>query len=158
MRFVLLLCLILPLSLAVAGCFDNKQNPMGPLDPLLILNSMGEERTQFQVEVVSEAEEMRRGLMFRESMRDDRGMLFDFDGPEAERGFWMKNTLIPLDMIFIKADGTIHYIHENAVPHDLTSIRSQGPVAAVLEINGGLSRKLGIQKGDKVKHTVFQLK
>ncbi len=154
MRLILLLCFVLPL----AACFESKESIISKTEPLTILDSLGEERVMLHVEVVSQPEEMRRGLMFRESMGDDTGMLFDFGGAEAERGFWMKNTLIPLDMLFIKADGTVHHIHENAIPHDLTSIRSNGSVAAVLEINGGLSQKLGIQKGDKVKHTVFQLK
>ena len=89
-------------------------------------------------------------------MAENHGMLFYFGGEEAGRRFWMKNTLIPLDMIFIKADGTIHHIHENAIPKDLTGVPSNGPVAAVLEINGGVSRKLELQKGDKVKHRFFE--
>ena len=78
------------------------------------------------------------------------------EGGESERRFWMKNTLIPLDIIFIKADGKIHHIHENAVPHDLTGIPSKGPVAAVLEINGGLSQTWGLAAGDKVMHPYFK--
>jgi hypothetical protein len=112
----------------------------------------------FEVEVVTTPEEQAKGLMHRESLPENAGMLFWFGGQEEERGFWMKNTLIPLDMIFIKRDGTIHRIHQNARPLDLNSVRSYGPVAAVLEINGGMSEKLGLNKGDRVKHTVFRLK
>lgn len=112
----------------------------------------------FNIELALTQNEQMKGLMFRESMPEETGMLFYFGGEEAERGFWMKNTLIPLDLLFIRGDGTIHYIHKNAVPHDLTSIRSNGAVAAVLEINGGLTSKLGIKEGDIVKHAVFQLK
>lgn len=108
----------------------------------------------FDVELALTPLQQQKGLMNRSSMADDAGMLFFF-GDEAPRAFWMKNTLIPLDIIFIKQNGIIHHIHENAIPHDLTSIPSQGDVAAVLEINGGLSAKLGIARGDKVKHALF---
>jgi len=124
---------------------------------LQIVTASGEIH-EFKVDVVSTPEELAKGLMFVEDMPEDAGMLFWFGGEESERGFWMKNTLIPLDMLFVKSDGTIHRIHQNAIPHDLTSVRSFGPVAAVLEINGGVSQKLGLKQGDKVKHAVFQLK
>lgn len=108
----------------------------------------------FQVELAITPQQMQKGLMYREQMDENAGMLFYF-GDEAERGFFMRNTLIPLDMLFIRKDGTIHSIHENAVPHDETTIYSQGPVAAVLEINGGLSKQLGIAPGQTVRHTFF---
>lgn len=153
MRFVLIL-----LVFGLIGC-QEKEHVTSPLQiTSLQITSVSGQTHSFDVEVALTPKEQARGLMFRESMGDDEGMLFYFGGDEAERGFWMKNTLIPLDIIFIKADGVIHHIHENAIPHDLTSIRSKGPAAAVLEINGGLASKIGIQKGDKVKHTVFQLK
>jgi len=108
----------------------------------------------FDVEVALTPKQQIQGLMNRESMPEDAGMLFMFN-KEAERGFWMKNTLIPLDIIFIKQDGRIHHIHSNAKPHDLTSIKSKGPVIAVLEINGGLSQELGIKVGDVIHHPFF---
>ena len=108
----------------------------------------------FDIELALNRAQQSQGLMNRTNMAEDAGMLFVFPD-EAERGFWMKNTLIPLDMIFIKANGVIHHIHENAVPHDLTSIKSNGPVMAVLEINGGLSQKLNIKVGDSVNHPFF---
>ena len=105
---------------------------------------------KFEVELAQRA----RGLMFREKLGPYEGMLFDFY-KEAPVSFWMKNTLIPLDMIFIAADGTIRSIHANAVPHSTESIPSQFPVRAVLEINGGSAKLLGIKPGDKVLHPIF---
>ncbi|MAZ76889.1 MAG: hypothetical protein CMH31_06280 [Micavibrio sp.] len=94
--------------------------------------------------------------MHRTTLAENAGMLFYF-GAEQPRSFWMKNTLIPLDLIFVKLDGTIHHIHENAIPKDETPLPSQGNVGAVLEINGGLSKKLGIKPGDTIKHQFFNL-
>lgn len=109
---------------------------------------------EFTVDVALTPQQQAYGLMNRTSMPADHGMLFVF-GDEAERGFWMKNTLIPLDMVFIKKNGVIHHIHENAQPHDLTTAYSKGPVMAVLELNGGEASKLGIKPGDVVRHVVF---
>lgn len=105
----------------------------------------------FTVELADTPEDRARGLMFREQLAPDAGMLFDF---HAERpvSFWMQNTLIPLDMLFIRADGKIANIHVNARPLDVTSIPSDGPVQFVLEIPGGRSVELGIAAGDRVEH------
>lgn len=108
----------------------------------------------FDIEVALTPTQKMNGLMHRESLAKNAGMLFMFN-EEAERGFWMKNTLIPLDLIFIKSDGRIHHIHANAKPHDLTSIKSNGSVIAVLEINGGLSKKLNININDRINHPFF---
>lgn len=105
----------------------------------------------YTVEVAKTPQEITTGLMFRREMPANYGMLFVFND-DQERGFWMQNTLIPLDMIFILADGTIHNIHQMARPHDMTVVSSMGPVRAVLEINGGEAVKNGIQMGDVVKH------
>lgn len=105
----------------------------------------------FDIRLAVSPEERAQGLMFVESMPADAGMLFVFENERA-LGFWMKNTLIPLDMIFITSRGTIRKVHENAIPHDLTTIRSGGPALAVLEINGGVARQLGIAKGALVRH------
>jgi uncharacterized membrane protein (UPF0127 family) len=105
----------------------------------------------FTVEVVDTPEGRQRGLMYRTSLAPDAGMLFDFQTSE-DVSFWMMNTYIPLDMIFIRDDGTIANIHVNAVPHDPTGIPSEGPVRFVLEIPGGRSVELGIKAGDKVEH------
>jgi len=106
---------------------------------------------QFIVEVVDTPETRARGLMYVQELADDAGMLFDFK-EERPVSFWMRNTFIPLDMLFIEADGTILNIHVNARPHDTTSIPSAGPVQFVLEIPGGRSTELGIEAGDQVSH------
>jgi uncharacterized membrane protein (UPF0127 family) len=108
----------------------------------------------FQVEVVREEADRNRGLMYRRSMAESHGMLFDYDPPQAV-GFWMKNTYIPLDIIFVGPDGRIIRIAEQTVPFSLEHIPSGGVTRGVLEINGGLSRKLGIRAGDLVRHPIF---
>ncbi len=103
----------------------------------------------FIVEIADNDQERARGLMFVRSMPDDEGMLFDFF-TEQPVSFWMRNTYIPLDMLFIKADGTIDSIAKRATPLSDRSIPSKGPIRFVLEINGGLSEKLGVETGDTV--------
>ncbi len=105
----------------------------------------------FSVEVVDTPATRAKGLMFRQSLAKDAGMLFDFK-QEQETAFWMQNTFIPLDMIFIGADGVVKTIHVNAIPHDTTSIPSRVPVQFVLEIPGGRSVEIGLKPGDKIDH------
>lgn len=105
----------------------------------------------FTVEVVDTPESRQQGLMFRQSLAKDAGMLFDFK-TERETSFWMQNTFIPLDMIFIAADGVVKTVHVNARPHDTTSISSQVPVQFVLEIPGGRSVEIGLKPGDRIEH------
>ncbi|MBW8841153.1 MAG: DUF192 domain-containing protein [Sphingomonadales bacterium] len=111
----------------------------------------------FQVEVAKSAAEQEKGLMFRTDILDNGGMLFwpypAGGGAPKEASFWMKNTPSPLDIIFIRANGTIARIAENAIPEDETPIPSGEPVAAVLELKGGRSSALGIAEGDKVTWT-----
>lgn len=116
---------------------------------LTIANAQGD--YAFNVEVVDTPEGRGQGLMFRTSLAPDAGMLFDFKESRPV-SFWMQNTLIPLDMLFIRHDGTIANIHVNAKPLDPTSIPSDGPVEFVLEIAGGRSVELGIKAGDTVLH------
>jgi len=104
----------------------------------------------FQVELARTPEEQQQGLMFRTEMAPDAGMLFIFPGVRPDVSFWMKGTLIPLDMVFIRADGTVARVHSNAIPGDLTTIPAGEPVLAVLELNGGRADALGIGRGDKV--------
>ena len=104
---------------------------------------------RFIAEVARSPEEQQRGMMFRESVAPDRGMIFPYDPPQ-DTAFWMENTLIPLDMIFIRADGTIARI-ATATPLSQELVPSGEPVAAVLEIAGGRSAQLGIKAGDKVE-------
>lgn len=105
----------------------------------------------FTVEVVDTAESRARGLMYRLELADDAGMLFDFI-EERPVSFWMRHTFIPLDMIFIGADGVVRNVHANAVPHDETGIPSDGPVRFVLEIPGGRAAALGLVAGDTIEH------
>ncbi|MFO1157870.1 MAG: DUF192 domain-containing protein [Reyranellaceae bacterium] len=119
----------------------------------LVIDTGGRE-IKFDVELALTEAERARGLMFREKLGPYDGMLFDFY-QEAPVSFWMKNTLIPLDMVFIAADGTIRHVHANAKPLSTDTIPSEFPVRGVLEINGGSARLLGIKPGDKVKHPIF---
>jgi uncharacterized membrane protein (UPF0127 family) len=127
-----------------------------PMEMLVIKTAGGKEHT-FEVEIARRPDEQAYGLMNRKSMDKDHGMLFIFTA-EDERSFWMKNTLIPLDMIFIRADGTIHRVHDSAIPNDLTPVNSRGPVLAVLELNGGRAADLKIKAGDMVLYKTFQPK
>ena len=111
-------------------------------------------RFRFNVELAETSAQQAQGLMYREKMAEDAGMLF-INSQERLASFWMKNTLIPLDMIFIAADGRIVNIHERAVPHSLDSINSKAPVLGILEINGGMAARLGIRPGDRVLHSTF---
>jgi uncharacterized membrane protein (UPF0127 family) len=105
----------------------------------------------FNVEIADTNEKRNRGLMFRDHLAADAGMLFDYH-QEQLASFWMQNTLIPLDMIFIGADGVVKTIHVNAQPMDTTSIPSQVPVRFVLEVAGGRSVEIGLKPGDRMDH------
>ncbi|HEV7291693.1 MAG TPA: DUF192 domain-containing protein [Devosia sp.] len=105
----------------------------------------------FDVELVDTPESRAQGLMFRTELADNAGMLFDFK-EERPVAFWMRNTFIPLDMIFVGADGVVSNVHVNARPQDPTSIPSEGPVQFVLEIPGGRSLEIGLKAGDRMEH------
>ena len=109
----------------------------------------------FAVEIADTEAQREKGLMFRKNLPDGQGMLFDFKR-EQDVSFWMQNTYIPLDMIFIRGDGSILRIVENAEPLSTRLIPSGGPVLAVLEVIGGTARKLGIAPGDRVAHPIFR--
>jgi uncharacterized membrane protein (UPF0127 family) len=108
----------------------------------------------FAVELALTPEEQSRGLMYRKTLPEGQGMLFDFKR-DQETSFWMKNTYVPLDMIFIRSDGRIHRIAENTEPLSERLVSSNGPVRAVLEVVAGTARKLGIAPGDRVAHPIF---
>ncbi len=108
-------------------------------------------RENFVIEVADDSAERAQGLMFRETMPLSDGMLFVYDSPRRP-SFWMKNTLIPLDMVFADASGTVTLVHANAVPGDLTPVDGGDGVMFVLEINGGLAAKLGIAPGAELRH------
>ena len=137
------------LAIFVAGSLAHAQNLM----PLTIATEKGTHR--FMVEFADTPERRSVGLMHRPSMPAEHGMLFDFktDAPVA---MWMRNTRIPLDMLFIAKDGRIVNIAERTVPFSETSIPSKGPERAVLELNGGTSARLGIKPGDRVSHPMFK--
>lgn len=143
-RLVLMLAFVM---MVVPGC--RAEDAAKPYPEVLGIGTH-----QFHVDIADTTEKRTIGLMFRDKMGADSGMLFVFDD-EIERAFWMKNTLIPLDMLFIDRAGKIVHIHENAIPHDLTPVSSRGPAFAVLEINGGRSKALGLSPGMIVKHKVF---
>jgi uncharacterized protein len=141
---------------ALAACQPSASNavelgnsPAGLEQVHLIIDSKGKSH-RFTVEVARTPEEQAQGLMFRSVMDPDRGMIFPFETPR-QASFWMKNTLIPLDMIFIRADGSIANIAVNTVPLSLQPVFSEGEVMAVLELAGGRSAELGIAPGDKVE-------
>ncbi len=109
---------------------------------------------RFDVEVAITPQERSRGLMFRESLPNRSGMLFVFDPPQPV-AFWMKNTLIPLDMIFLDRTGKVTRVHEGAIPGNLTPIEGGDSVFAVLEINAGLSARYSIMPGTQMQHEIF---
>jgi uncharacterized protein len=109
----------------------------------------------FQVEMAITPEEKEHGLMFRRELPEGQGMLFDFQ-TDQNVAFWMKNTYIPLDMLFIRGDGRVLRIAENTEPLSERNIPSGGPVRAVLEVIGGTAKKLGIAPGDRVGGSIFK--
>lgn len=141
------------LLLAPLSAFAQQVTPATGLEPLAILS--GGQRHSFQVEVMRTPDQRARGLMYRNYLPPDRGMLFDFAHSEPV-AMWMQNTYIPLDMLFIRADGTVARIAENTEPLSTRTIPSGEPVLSVLEVNGGTAAKLGIKPGDKVEHPLFK--
>lgn len=122
-------------------------------EPLTIVTKAGPKR--FNVEVMRDDAGRSRGLMFRRHMAPDHGMLFDFEREEPVT-MWMKNTYLPLDMVFIRPDGTISRIAADTEPLSTAIIPSGSPVSAVLELNAGTAAKLGIQPGDHIEHPLFK--
>ncbi|MCW5691326.1 MAG: DUF192 domain-containing protein [Pseudolabrys sp.] len=108
----------------------------------------------FTVELAQTEAERAKGLMYRKELPEGQGMLFDFK-KDQEVAFWMENTYIPLDMIFIRGDGTIARIEQNTTPLSTRNIPSGAPVRGVLEVIAGTVKKLGIAPGDKVAHPIF---
>ena len=118
-----------------------------PVAPLTVTSAGKVHR--FRVELARTGDEQSRGLMFRTALGPDEGMIFPMD-PPRDASFWMRNTVIPLDLIFIGPDRRILNIAANAVPYDERPLASTGPVSAVLELAGGKAATLGIVPGDKV--------
>ncbi len=146
--------LLLGLLLVIAMPVGAQQLQTFEVSPLQITTAAGTTH-EFQVELAVLPQQRAQGLMFRDSLANDAGMLFAY-GSEARRGMWMANTFIPLDMLFIRGDGTIAFIAENTVPHSRATISPPMPVNAVLELAAGTSRRLGIAVGDQVDHPLIQ--
>ena len=149
---------LLVVALGVAACAQPDAAPAAPtvtniggVHRELVTVQTTQGPLNFQAEIADDEAERSRGLMFRREMARDHGMLFLFDAPEPQ-SFWMRNTHLSLDLIFVGPDGRILNIAERATPYSDAAIRSAGPAVAVLEINGGLSRELGIAVGDRVTH------
>jgi uncharacterized membrane protein (UPF0127 family) len=123
------------------------------LEPLEIVTSTGAH--QFQVEVARTTRERERGLMDRRSMPRNQGMLFDFH-IEQTVTMWMKNTYLPLDMIFVARNGRVTALQQNAVPMSETIIPSGPPAYAVIELNGGVAQEIGLEVGNLVRHPTFK--
>ncbi len=115
--------------------------------PLCITS--GAKKHRFTVEIARSSMEQAKGLMFRTELTDDAGMIFPFAEPRVA-SFWMKNTVIPLDIIFIRENGTIESIAENTIPYSTEPVSAGEPVVSVLELRGGLTYELGIKAGDRV--------
>jgi len=115
--------------------------------PLLVRSDKNQHR--FAVEVAASPQQQEKGLMFRKTLDDDGGMLFPMNPPRVA-SFWMKNTVIPLDMIFVRTDGTIAFIAANTEPYSREPVSAGVPVAAVLELRGGRAAELGIVRGDQI--------
>jgi uncharacterized protein len=147
---LVLLAVLSILSFTLAGVAGRLV--AAELQPLEIASKSGVH--VFAVELASTPQEQATGLMFRRELPEGQGMLFDFHR-EQPTSFWMKNTYIPLDMIFIRGDGRILRIAENTVPLSETLVPSGGPVRAVLEVIAGTAKKLGIAPGDRVAHQIF---
>ncbi|MEI9993784.1 MAG: DUF192 domain-containing protein [Rhizomicrobium sp.] len=140
-------------SLSLGGCASIMGlRPGLPVETIRIETASGAKA--LTVEVAADAASQERGLMFRRDLPANAGMLFDFH-QAARVSFWMKNTPLPLDMVFIRADGTVSSVEPNAVPFSTETIPSAEPVRAVLEINGGRARDLGIKPGDRVHADIF---
>lgn len=140
-------------ALTLMGCAGAPSGPTGePLEKLTVTTASGEH--QFWVEIADDEQERQRGLMERERLADDRGMLFEF--PDlAERGFWMHNTPNALDIIYIDPRGRIVSIAKNAKPYDDTVVPSNGLASGVLELRGGRADEIGAKPGDVVRHPFF---
>ncbi len=136
--------------LLLAACGDT--SAALPVETIVIDTHRGPEK--FRVEIAADARSQEQGLMYRRAMDADAGMLFDFDRPRFV-SFWMKDTYIPLDMLFVRGDGTISTIEPNAPPLSTDPIPSAEPIVAVIELNGGRAHELDIEPGDRVHASIF---
>ena len=144
------------LSAAFAATLARAQTgpqPELPKEKLVIITSDGQ-RHDFSVEVATSQQQQTTGLMFRPTVAADGGMLFDWGTPR-DSTMWMRNTIAPLDMLFLNPDGSIRHIAENTVPGSLAQIPSHGEVRATLELAAGTAARLNLRVGDKVQQRIF---
>jgi uncharacterized protein len=146
------------LALAPLPANAQNPNPTGPQPDLpkerLVITTRDGVSHEFSVEMATKPDQQTVGLMFRPNVPAEGGMLFDWGTPRDSQ-MWMRNTIAPLDMVFINADGTIRSIAENTVPESLAVIDSRGPVRATLELAAGTTARLNIRVGDKVQQRIF---
>ena len=155
MRKLVFAAIFIASSLANASVLatDMSQLPdFGPKEALTIVS--GEKEYAFTVEVADTPAEHSRGLMYRDVIALNEGMLFEFPRPKVA-SIWMKNTSVFLDILFVRPDGRILKIEHSAKPYSLRSMTSEAPVAAVLELAGGQAKALGIRPGDMIVHDFF---
>jgi uncharacterized membrane protein (UPF0127 family) len=134
----------------VASAGEIARHPVSGLEVVPLTVNTGTAQHRFDVEIARTPEQQRRGLMFREELAPDEGMIFPYNPPTAQ-GFWMKDTPLSLDIIFVGPDGRIINIAANTTPYSEESVYSQGPASLVLEIPGGRAAELGIEPGDEVR-------
>ena len=151
-RLMLAAMALLPAAVRAQSDIQAAQ-PELPKEKLVIVTSDGQ-RHDFNVEMALTPMQQETGLMFRPTVPADGGMLFDWGGVR-DSTMWMRNTIAPLDMIFINPDGTIRHIAENATPRSLATIPSGGPVRATLEVAAGTAARLHLRVGDKVEQRIF---
>ena len=151
-RFILSALFLSFASAALAQTSKDDVVDFGEPVPLTVVSK--DSKHVFQIERAITLDQQARGMMFRESMDPDSGMLFEFDEPKIAT-IWMKNTPLPLDIIFVRSNGKILKIEHMAQPYKLRSASSEAIVAAVLELQGGRSKELGIMPGDIIQHEFF---
>lgn len=154
LRFLLLIAVLAFPSLAIAQqpSFDADGAMHLETEKLVIVTGQG--RFEFDAEIADQPAEHAQGLMFRKQMPTRHGMLFVF-GETRQVTMWMKNTVLPLDMVFIKPDGVVAGVRERTVPFSEDIIPSPEPISHVLELNAGVARLIGIKPGDRVEHRTF---
>lgn len=146
---------VLILSVFLFSCEAAQDKSLGQGDRNhLVIHTQDGKSIPFQIELALTYQQQRKGLMNRRFLADNAGMLFIFN-MVSHHSFWMKNTFIPLDILFVAEDGEIHHIQHSATPNSLKSIESERPVKAVLELKGGICAEKGIKEGDKIKYSAF---
>jgi uncharacterized membrane protein (UPF0127 family) len=140
-------------TMAAGPACRSGQAELKPLQPLVLVTDKG--RFAFRVEAADTFKRREIGLMCRRGLAPDRGMLFDFRAPTDNVAFWMHDTLIPLDIVYIAPDGRVLSIARNARPKDETPLPAGGRIRGVLEIAGGRAAQIGLLPGDRVLHPIF---